>query len=166
MTSPSLCLVLIGSLLASAQLVPSPAPPAGAMRPFLAALSVSSVDRSAAWYAAHFGFRILRPPASPRPGVYQAILERDGFYLELASLAGSRPRSAALAAPGQNASLQGVYKLAFWVPDADSALAALRDAGIAIPRGSGLDSAFAGGTRYFLLEDPDGTVLQVFGPLR
>jgi catechol 2,3-dioxygenase-like lactoylglutathione lyase family enzyme len=123
------------------------------------------VDSSAAWYTTHFGFRLIRPPLSPRPGVHQAILERDGFYLELASLPGSRPRPAALATPGQNASLQGVYKLAFWVPDADSAWTALRAAGVAIRGGIGVDSALAGGTRFFLLADPDGTVLQVFGPL-
>lgn len=135
------------------------------VRPFLVALSVASVDRSAAWYTTHLGFRVDRAPSSPRPGIGNAVLERHGFYLELASLAGSKTRTSALPIPGQNGSLQGLYKLAFWVPDIDSAARALAGAGVPIPRGVWADSAFAGGTKSFLIKDPDGIVLQLFGPL-
>ena len=153
-------------LLASAPTTPAPAPASpGTLRPFLVALSVASVERSAAWYEAHLGFEIVRAPNNPRPGIGNAILRRNDFYLELVSVAGSTIRASALPLPGQNGSLQGLYKLAFWVPDIDSAAAALQQAGVPIPRGIWADTAFAGGTSFLLFEDPDGIVLQLFGPL-
>lgn len=136
------------------------------VRPFLAALSVSSVSRTATWYRDHFGFRLLQMDSVGRPGLAAALLERDGFYLEIVALAGSRPRREALANPANNGSLQGLYKFGFWVPDADSVAREISRAGIPLYRPIATDSALAGGTRYFLVLDPDSTVVQVFGPLR
>ena len=144
--------------------VTAQAPPP--VRPFLAALSVSSVARTATWYRDHFGFRLLQMDTVGRPGLAAALLERDGFYLEIVALAGSRPRRDALVNPATNASLQGLYKFGFWVPDADSVAREISRAGIPLYRPLATDSTLAGGTRYFLVLDPDSTVVQGFGPLR
>jgi catechol 2,3-dioxygenase-like lactoylglutathione lyase family enzyme len=136
------------------------------VRPFLAALSATSVQRTTAWYRDHFGFRILSLDTLSRPGLSAALLERDGFYLEVVAVAGSRFRPDALPNSASNASLQGLYKLGFWVPDADSSALALQQAGVSLYRPVAADSSLAGGVRYFLVKDPDSTVVQVFGPLR
>ena len=136
------------------------------VRPFLAALSVSSVQRTSAWYRDNFGFRILQMDSVTRPGLSAALLERDGFYLEIVALRGARPRMDALADRASNASLQGLYKLGFWVNDADSVARALTRAGVALYRPLASDSSLSGGVRYFLVRDPDSTVVQVFGPLK
>ncbi|HET7040045.1 MAG TPA: VOC family protein [Gemmatimonadales bacterium] len=136
------------------------------MRPFLAALSVASASRTAAWYRDHFGFRILSLDSLSRPGIAAALLERGGFHLEIVAVRGSLDRRSALPDTTTNASLQGLYKLGLWVPDADSSARALQAAGVSLYRPLATDSSLAGGVRYFLVRDPDGTVVQVFGPLR
>lgn len=119
------------------QLAVSTPTPITLPRPFLAAISVASVERSAEWYQRNLGFRIVRAPSTPRPGIGSALLGLDGFYLEIASLADSKPRASVLPIPGSNGSLQGVYKLAFWVSDFDATLAALAVAGVALYRPEG-----------------------------
>lgn len=162
------CLAL-SMLLAAVALVGWPASAvaqgASGARPFLAALSTASARRTAEWYQTHLGFRLVRFDTLAH-GVSVAILERDGFYLEIATLPGSRPRLDALVIPTNNGSLQGLFKLGFWVSDADSAARAFASRGVALYRGLGVDSTLGGGVRYFLVRDPDSTVVQIFGPLR
>ena len=163
MKCPTAAAILLSALCA---ISPAAGQDTASARPFLAALSVTSVPRTAGWYRDHFGFRILSLDSLSRPGIAAALLERNGFYLEIVSVADSRHRLDALPNPATNGSLQGLYKLGFWVPDADSAAQALQRAGVSLYRPLGADSSLAGGVRYFLVRDPDSTVVQVFGPLR
>ncbi len=74
------------------------------------------------------------------------------------------PRATALPDPASSGSLQGAYKIGFWVPELDSTLAALRMEGILPYRPPGVADAVPGAPRYALIRDPDGTVVQLFGP--
>ena len=136
------------------------AAPIRGLRPYLLGISVGDLERSARWYVENLGFRVESGPVRPRPRAGFAVLERDGFRLELIEMADSLPRSVAAPVRGSAVSLQGVFKLAFLVDEVDEAHAALRARGVRI-RMAPADSPETG-MRFCLIEDPDGNVIQLY----
>lgn len=140
---------------------PSPAAANGpAVSAAFFALSVSDVDRVAAWYVEHLGFRQElesdRRPQGPR-GV---ILVREGARLELLQFSSARPR-AGWGMSGEAHEVHGILKIGFEVRDLDALFAALQSGRveqffpIVRPPGSSL--------RTFGVKDPDGNIVQFFG---
>lgn len=167
MTRPiAVLLFTVGFALGSATRLTAQQPELGlgpSLTPYLVAISVANVDTSYAWYRGHLGFQPLRAPYAPVPGIRIGVLIQGDFRLELIEAAGARRRQSALPDSTRDVSLRGFVKLAFRVPNVDSAVAAFRRAGIPIRFGPVSDANFH--VRHFLVADPDGNVLQFFQPL-
>lgn len=112
-------------------------------------LKVRDLDRSIAFYSTHFGMVCRTRKTSPR-GSQLAFMTMPGSptELELAYL----PWDPDFQLP------EDIFHLAFRVPDMDTALAAMRDAGVTIteepsPRSMGGQMAF--------IADPDGYEIEL-----
>ena len=137
--------------------------PFASARPYLIALSVKDVPASQKWYVESFGFRVVKPAASVAPKTWFAQLELNDFQLELIGIEQSAPRRGALPNPQNAASLQGICKFAFLVGDLDEAARALQAKGVSLKMKPTTNEEF--GVKFFLLEDPDQNVIQVFQKL-
>jgi len=130
-----------------------------ALRPSLTAISVANLDESVRWYADTLGFTVVTQRAFAGQRLRLAILERDGFRVELVELEGSQPAAKLLpAGAGNPAMIQGFGKLAFTVGDFDAWLARVRRAGVRFqlePQTNAED-----GTRSFIILDNNGNWLQ------
>lgn len=119
------------------------------------AVSVSSLQRSQAWYEQTFGLRVtLRPP--PSNGVTALVLEGGGLMVELIGSDKSAP--AQLDDP---VGREGLFKVGVIVDNYDAVLQRIRDRGIPFDFGP-----FPGGNGQrpnFAIRDPDKTLIQFFG---
>jgi catechol 2,3-dioxygenase-like lactoylglutathione lyase family enzyme len=87
------------------------------MTPYLAAISVSDLEASARWYEESLGFKALRRIDVPAHRVRIALLERDGFQLELVEHQDSKSPAALVPGIDNPALIQGFGKIAFRVRD-------------------------------------------------
>jgi catechol 2,3-dioxygenase-like lactoylglutathione lyase family enzyme len=107
---------------------PGPAMEAPASRPSSAAIRTPDLDRAVAWYRDKLGFRPLARRAYVAGSV--AVLERDGFLLELREAPADVPQLPALD-PDSTAALGGPA-LTLLVKDVDSEVRRLRERGVEI----------------------------------
>ena len=152
----ALSLALAGGLAMSAE---SPEPLKG-MRPYLVAISVKSLDESAAWYSGVLGLRLVEKKDFPDHGLSIALLESEGFRLELVQLKGSVASIDCAPDPSNPASLQGVGKYAFQVDDLSDVVSTLKKRGAQIFR-SFSDAAKPRETSV-IIKDNDGNWIQFF----
>jgi catechol 2,3-dioxygenase-like lactoylglutathione lyase family enzyme len=131
-----------------------------ALRPYLLALSVRDLDASAGWYARVLGFAETERYDFPEDRMRLAFMEKEGFELELIELADAPPFSAP--DPGNPATRRGLVKFAFYSGEIDALYNAALDVGAHVQ--SPLRSSNRTGGRFFILRDPDGNWVQVFGP--
>ncbi len=152
----ALSLALAGGLAMSAS---SPEPLKG-MRPYLVALSVKSLDESAAWYGGVLGLRLAEKKDFPDNGLSIAILESEGFRLELVELKGSKAAADLLTDATNPASLRGFGKLAFQVDDLAETVAELKMRGAAVFRD--FTDPAKPGSGSVIIKDNDGNWIQFF----
>lgn len=129
------------------------------LRPRLIAISVADLDASVDWYRRIFGFEVGETYEFPDEGMRLAFVERDGFELELIELAGAVPDDPP--EPYNPSTRRGFNKLAFW----SDGIAALYERALA--HGADVQSPLSPSRRlgrFFILSDPDGNWIQVFGP--
>jgi catechol 2,3-dioxygenase-like lactoylglutathione lyase family enzyme len=75
--------VLLALLLSSPGTAQTTAPAPRVARPFLVSLGVPDLESAAAWYHGKVGFTLRSTRAFPDRGTRVALLELDGFWLEL-----------------------------------------------------------------------------------
>ena len=158
--------IVISSNVFSQQRSPAdkPAPPPGALRAHLVALNVSSLDRSVAWYSGHFGFAVKDRKEFPNAGLRIAMLERDGFWLEMVEKKSSFPTTRIQARMPEIKDwddVQGIKKLAFAVDDIDRYIADFKRTGVRFQlslRGNPDDPIFG---RSAIVLDDDGNWIQL-----
>lgn len=132
------------------------------LRPYLVALSVPELDAAIRWYEENLAFKVARRLAFPEATLAIAMLERDGFKLELVEIAGSAPLSKLVPGGDNPAMIQGFGKLAFWVRDPDVWAARFKAREVHFqmqPRDDPED-----GTRSFIVLDCGGNWVQITGP--
>jgi catechol 2,3-dioxygenase-like lactoylglutathione lyase family enzyme len=133
---------------------------ASTFEPALVALSVGDLKASEQWYVRNAGFTLKAERTFP--DVVIAILEREGFQLELVQLEHSVAPSQLV--PGTNpARIRGFGKIAFRVRDIDALAARLRANGVAFQLDPRDD--LSAGTRSFIVLDNEGNWIQFVGPL-
>lgn len=119
-----------------------------------AAVIVPDVGEAAVWYADVFGMQSVKQLTDPDGAYDIRVLSRPGFTVELLQLA-----SAEVAPEGY---VNGLFKVGFHVDDADALHAYLAARGVDVDERVMDDEAL--GVRMFLIRDPFGNRLQVFGP--
>lgn len=152
-----LCLIFLAGCASEAS-VGAPANVENALTPRLVAISVEDIDASVAWYEQVLGFTTHERYEFPDDGMRMAFLHNSGFELELIELAGA----ASYDAPNADnpSTRRGFNKLAFHTQNIDARYAHVNDVGAKVHTAL-RDSQRLG--RYFIVLDPDGNWIQVFG---
>lgn len=128
--------------------------------PFFAALSVRSVEISAAWYGKVFGFEVVRKMEPPGRGLRILLLRKPGALLELVESEAARGPAELEPPLERRFLLHGVFKVGFLVEDLDDAIRRLE--GLEVELRGKVFTEPDGGFRSLQVEDPDGNVVQVF----
>jgi catechol 2,3-dioxygenase-like lactoylglutathione lyase family enzyme len=131
-----------------------------ALRPSLLALSVGDLDASIAWYAGVLGFVEGERYDFPADRMRMAFMKHGDFELELIELADAPPFSAP--DPGNPATRRGLVKIAFYTGGIEPLHHSARASGAEVQ--TALRNSNRTGGRFFILLDPDGNWVQVFGP--
>ena len=126
-----------------------------------ASISVADLDRALAWYGVNFGFRKVKELKFP-PDVRIGFVENGSLTLELAELKGAIPFGTVkekIAAIRDRSSLQGLYKIGFFVADLESESERLKENGVKFLYGPSTDEG--SGDSWLIVEDPDGNLVQM-----
>ena len=123
-------------------------------------LSTGDVDRLAAWYSENLGFAVDRKGRTGA-GVSFAILSRTGALIEILQLPTSKSREA-WGLPPEPEAVRGILKIGLLVSDLDASweMARTRSLNVFFPPVKPPDVP----QRTFGLKDPDGNIVQLFGP--
>jgi catechol 2,3-dioxygenase-like lactoylglutathione lyase family enzyme len=127
--------------------------------PYFSAVIVNNVDTSAAWYQAVFELKVVDRINDTANGFRVVILGSSTFLLELIENRSWPARRQLLAEKPAGTRIEGFFKAGFKVPDVDDCLkhlAALKVVPERIYTGGGTKK------RNFLVNDPDGNLLQFF----
>jgi len=101
----------------------------GSLQIFNVAISVSSLDESIQWYEDKLDFQ-LKNRRKVSTGIEIALIEKNGFYIDLISIANSRNIEGKPKDPPQHLEIQGLRNLVFWVDDLKAADAQLKAKGV------------------------------------
>jgi predicted enzyme related to lactoylglutathione lyase len=128
-------------------------------QPYFSAVVVSDVVKAAAWYGAVFDLKEKTRITDPNGAHDIAIMESGVMALELLQLKGSLTRKEILAGKPENTQIQGHFKFGFKVTDMNAWLEKLKRLKVEVPR---VYTDGATKKRNFLVQDPDGNLLQFF----
>lgn len=132
-------------------------------KPYWAGIVVADADASAAWYEVNLHFTITKEMNLPEHRLRIVFLDFNGFTLELIESKDSvsvKDVKNHIPALKDRDKLQGFIKLGFLVHDVDVLAAELKRKGVKLAMEPTDDPPF--GTKFFLVEDNDGNVLQFF----
>lgn len=136
-------------------------------RPYWAGIVVPNADATAKWYQDNLQFKFARKMDLPEHKLKIVFLELNGFNLELVELQDSVSFAAVQkqmpALKGRD-QLQGFVKLGFMVKDVDALAVDLKRKGVKLRMEPTDDPPF--GTRFLLVEDNAGNLLQFFQRLK
>jgi methylmalonyl-CoA/ethylmalonyl-CoA epimerase len=127
-------------------------------RPLHLGISVSNLEESVKWYTETLGFEPVKRLDLPEVQFRVAILEYQGFGVELIEVKGSSTYPLAWNEPGPQHKIQGIVHFAFRVDDLDATEKVLRDRGarfaceLTVLEGLGI--------RYFHVFDNDGNLIE------
>jgi catechol 2,3-dioxygenase-like lactoylglutathione lyase family enzyme len=130
-------------------------------RPFLVAAQVSNLDQSIAWYTDFLEFKLTDKKSYAEYGMKIAMLQRDGFQLELVENVRTKPKEEALKKLEAD-EITGFAKIAFRSADIRSLYKRLQDKKAefrVVLRDSNLNDK----EHFFIMADPDGNWIQFVG---
>lgn len=127
--------------------------------PHFSAVIVNNVDSSTKWYQSIFGLKIKNRIDDTQNGFRVTIMESSTYLLELIENKTWPDQKKLLVGQPDGTRIQGFFKIGFKVPDMDSCLKWLSALKI-IPGRIYIDSATK--KRNFLINDPDGNLVQFF----
>jgi catechol 2,3-dioxygenase-like lactoylglutathione lyase family enzyme len=121
-------------------------------------ISVSNLEASVKWYTETLGFEVSKRLDLPDTRFRIAVIEYQGFGVELIEVAGSGKSPFAWQEPGPQHRIQGYVHFAFQVDDLEATERALQERGahFACPI-TVLESL---GIRYFHIFDNDGNLIE------
>lgn len=128
------------------------------LTPFLMAVSSPDINASIEWYQKHLGARLI--DHIPDPDNERAILDKDGFVLELGEF-GSYLHIDSMDLPTDVSlsKIQGIRKLSFAVEDIQTPYQALKRTGVTFDFELTEQKSMAF-DRYFMIQDNYGNSLQ------
>lgn len=152
--------ILLSFLILSSAFTVCAQPTAGfKYEPRFLAVIVSNVDSSTAWYQSVFDLKIKNHIDDTQKGFRVMIMESSTFLMELIENKSWPDQKKLLADQPEGTRIQGFFKIGFKVPDMDACLKRLAALKI-IPGRIYTDSETK--KRNFLINDPDGNLVQFF----
>lgn len=134
--------------------------PLSGLRPYLIGISVPNAQEAALWYEQKLGFKREGSDKSSGGTVF-IVEDRPGITVELLQFEGSfsirRSNPAYDTASGK---LQGIMKVGFAVDNLEAAMADLKRKGVRVTQEITELKSF--NVKFFLIEDNNGNVIQVF----
>ncbi len=125
------------------------------------ALSVADINKSAAWYAEMFGFKLTKRDFFKPVSAQVAFLERDDVRLELLQVEGAYRIADLDVAPPAHLKRLGYKAIVFDVPDLKGFSEMLKARNVTILWAD--QPLTDDGLRSTLIRDPDGNLINVFG---
>jgi methylmalonyl-CoA/ethylmalonyl-CoA epimerase len=127
-------------------------------KPLHLGISVSNLEESVKWYTETLGFEPTKHLDLPEVQFRVAILEYQGFGVELIEVKGSTKNPLAWKEPGPQHQIQGIVHFAFRVKDLDAVEKVFRQKGA---RFACEPTVLEGlGIRYFHIFDNDGNLIE------
>jgi catechol 2,3-dioxygenase-like lactoylglutathione lyase family enzyme len=126
------------------------------------AISVANLQQSMDWYKKNLGFQLIQRRDFPESQVFTAIMGGVGFQLELIQNTGSRPISQFLKDPSQPTLIQGFKKIVVQTKQLNRLCDGLRQNEVTFVY-PGIQETPGVWGRWFMIEDPDGNILQFIG---
>ncbi|MBD2463631.1 VOC family protein [Oscillatoria sp. FACHB-1407] len=93
------------------------------------AISVANLDESIEWYEDKLGFQ-LENRRNVSTGIEIALIEKNGFFIDLIYIAGSENVEGNPQDPPDHLKVQGLRNLVFWVDDLQATDAELKSNGV------------------------------------
>ncbi|MBD3885770.1 VOC family protein [Phormidium tenue FACHB-886] len=93
------------------------------------AISVANLDESIEWYEDKLGFQ-LQNRRQVSTGIEIALIEKNGFFIDLIYIAGSQNLEGIPQDPPDHLRVQGLRNLVFWVNDLQATDAELKSKGV------------------------------------
>jgi catechol 2,3-dioxygenase-like lactoylglutathione lyase family enzyme len=125
------------------------------------AISVLSIEISAAWYIKVLGFKLLRETTSPAVNARVAFLQKDDFNIELLNLPQAHKIDAVFADPPEHLYPIGYKAIVFEVDDLTLVTQELENLRVRIMwKEQVLDAST--GLKSTMIRDPDGNYINIF----
>lgn len=99
------------------------------LRVYNVAISVPDIDRTIKWYEDKLGFK-LQNRRKVSTGIEIALIEKNGFYLDIIRIANSKNVEGTPKAPPDHLSIQGLRNIVFWVDNLKATDAQLKARGV------------------------------------
>lgn len=126
------------------------------------AQSVASVETQIAFYRDKLGFVVVKQGEALNGGIRFALLKQGESVIELIQHKDARPRAVVAPTVTQDVQIHGFFKAGFAVEKIDSVYALLKARGVPIAYDLDKLPDFPG--RSFTIRDPEGRLVQFFGP--
>lgn len=150
-------------LLAILAVFANPVDAAEPVKPVLIGIYAQDYDATVSWYSRNFGFEVTREVVNDNVNLKIGFLDNGAFELEIyADIAPPTDRSR-LIRDRFGMPTEGFVKLSLASPDLAALADQLRDNGVEIVRDINT-SERKPGQSWFMVADPDGNLIQVFGP--
>lgn len=130
------------------------------MKPFFAAIVVSNIDSSIAWYKKILGLELRNRTDAPERGFIQANLHNKDMLIELIQVDSSLAQEKVLKGHPPNTRIRGFRKFGFGVKDIDGLYKQLKDQNIKFT--GRMVSDPVNNKKTFLINDPDDNLIQFF----
>lgn len=150
-------------ILALFAVVTNPVNAAEPVKPVLIGIYAQDYDTTIAWYARNFGFEVTREVVNDNVNLKIGFLDNGAFELEVYADIAAPTDRARLVRDRFGMPTEGFVKLSLWTQDLASLAASLRDNGVEWVRDINT-SERKPGQSWFMVADPDGNLIQVFGP--
>lgn len=134
------------------------AQPASPVRPFQMTIMVSDLGRSIAWYKEMLGFGLSEKYNVAQQKSKNAILQLDGFFIELVQKENTCSRDLVNLPP--DAEICGFFKAGFRVNDFENFHRQIKQ--LHPEQVTDIITSQISGSVYFYMVDPDQTMIQIF----
>lgn len=99
------------------------------LRVYNIAISVPNIKQTVEWYEDKLGFK-LQNRRNVSTGIEIALIEKNGFYIDIIRIANSKNVEGAPKDPPDHLSIQGLRNIVFWVDDLKATDAQLKARGV------------------------------------
>lgn len=134
-----------------------------AVKPVLIGVFAQNYDDTVSWYSDNFGFQTVNEVVNDAANLRIGFLDNGAFELEIYSDIVPAPNAVRLDRDRFGMPGEGFVKLSLMAEDLKQLAATLSTNGVEFVRDIN-ESDRKPGQSWFMVKDPDGNLIQVFGP--